>query len=430
MFRRVLICLMLCAFQVEAKYSFAPVVKKAMPSVVSIMTEAAKDTDDADVQNSLTFFDVNRGFIGSGFIADNEGYVLTNRHVIAKAKDIFVTTSDGQKHKGVLIGFDDVLDVALLKMESDDNMTAAVFADSDLLEVGDFIIAIGNPFGLKNSVTSGIVSAKGRDMNETLFDDYIQTDAPMNPGNSGGPMFNLKGEVVGLNTLIYSEQGNSLGVGFAIPSNQLKPIYEALKNTGKVVRHTIGVDLKETVYNGNKALMVITLIDENLCAQNDLRVGDIITSVNGVAVRSYKQFQEQTAWTTPDDVFVLEIWRDGEKSEKQVKTQAIQSNMKNVIIPSGYKIKSGIYYKKLGLTINQGKISDVDEKSEAFMKGIKAGDEIKAINGRAFFVADDLNFYIQESLDEHETLKIGLKDSDGNPYFVELTLQENTNEPN
>jgi len=430
MFFKIFICLILFSFEVQAFDSLAPIVKQVMPSVVSVTIDTDNVSDDENIQNNLTFFGVERGFMGSGFIADEEGYVLTNRHVIEKAKDIYITTSDGTKYKGVLVGQDDVLDVAVVKIENPNNMPAAVFSNSDLLEVGDFIMAIGNPFGLKNSVTSGIVSAKGRDMKETPFDDYIQTDAPMNPGNSGGPMFNLKGEVVGLNTSIYAEQGNSLGVGFAIPSNQLKPIYEAIKEKGFVTRNTLGVELKNTRYQDAAALIITTLNDDELCASNDLKVGDMIIRVNDMPIVSYVSFQEKIAWTKPEDTLTLTIVRDEEIENKTVKTKALPQKASDSMKINENKHKKGIYYEKLGLTISYSKVVEVDKTSEAALKGVKAGDEIKALNGRPFFVSDDLNFYIKESLDEQKPLHIGLKDSEGNPYFVELVLQGTADEQN
>lgn len=430
MFFKIFICLMLLSFEVKAVDSWAPIVKQVMPSVVSVTIDTANAEDDEDVQNNLTFFGINRGFIGSGFIADEEGYVLTNRHVIEKAKDIFITTSDDIKYKGVLIGQDDVLDVAVLKIENPNQLTAASFADSDLVEVGDFIMAIGNPFGLKNSVTSGIVSAKGRDMKETPFDDYIQTDAPMNPGNSGGPMFNADGKVIGLNTSIYSMQGNSLGMGFAIPSNQLKPIYEAIKQNGVVVRHSIGIELKNTKYGDKPAFIVTTLNDEGLCAENDLKVGDVLITLNDLPIASVAAFQEKIAWTKPEETLTLEVLRDDEIIQKTVHTKQMMKPKKD----SGQKVENkpqkGVYYPILGLTLYFSKVVQVDKTSEAALKGIKEGDEIKALNGRPFFISDDLNFYIKESLDEQKPLHIGLNDTEGHPYFVELILQEAKDEQN
>ena len=420
MFRKIFLLALFLAFKANAYSSFAPVVKKVMPSVVSISIESALPEDDENIQNELTFSGVERGFIGSGFIADKEGYVLTNRHVIEKAKDIKVTTSNGVTYTAEPVGFDEVMDVALVKIDGAENLEAAVFANSNLLETGDIILAVGNPFGLKNSVTTGIVSAKGRDMKETPFDDYIQTDAAINQGNSGGPMFDLNGEVVGLTTLIYSKQGNSLGLGFAIPSNQLKPIYEALKEKGVVVRSTLGAEVKETTMEDKPALIVSVLTDEDLSSKNDLKVGDVILSVDGEPLATRKAFLEKVAWTRPEDKLEMAVWRDGEIYEKSVFVKPSRLDVMPQNKNEDVKVKNGVYFEKIGLTLQNLVVTDVAQNSEAAAKGVKAGDEIKGLNGRSLSQADDLGLYIEESAETQKPLHFNLQDTNGHPYFVEL----------
>lgn len=420
MFRKILLVSVLLCFKANAFSSFAPVVKKVMPSVVSISIESALPEDDESVQSGLTFLGVERGFIGSGFIADKEGYILTNRHVIEKAKEISVTTSNGMTYTAEPVGYDEVMDVALVKINATENLEAVPFANSNLLETGDIILAVGNPFGLKNSVTTGIVSAKGRDMKETPFDDYIQTDAPINQGNSGGPMFNLNGEVVGLNTLIYSKQGNSLGVGFAIPSNQLKPIYEALKESGVVIRSSIGAEVKETVFEEKPALIVSALQDEDWCAQNELKVGDIILSVEGEPLTTRKAFLEKIAWTKPENKIDIAVWRDGEIYEKTltVKTPASDTDVEAEKAENAGQ--EGVYFDKIGLKLQNFVVVEVMPNSEAALKGVKAGDQIKGLNGRSLTQTDDLSLYIDESANDQKPLHFNLQDASGHPYFVEL----------
>ena len=420
MFFKVFLVAVLFSLRANAFESLAPVVEKVMPSVVSIDIESADPNDSEQIKDSLTFL-LDRGFIGSGFVADESGYILTNRHVVEKAKKITVKTSDGNTYEAELVGQDDVMDVALLKINAFERLSAAVFADSDLIKTGDFILAVGNPFGLENTVTTGIVSAKGRDMKETPFDDYIQTDAPMNPGNSGGPMFNLEGEVVGLNTLIYSKQGNSLGVGFAISSNQLKPIYKSLKEKGKVVRSTIGVELKETTYDNMPALIVSTLKDEALSKTNNLKAGDLILAFDGEPITTKKAFETKISWAEPDSVLTLEILRDGERFEQEVMTKAALKEDINKHQVSKLVAKDGVYYASIGLKLDNLRVVDVDAKSEADMKGVKAGDEIRGINGHSVLLANDLQFYINESIDEKKPLHINLSDADGALYFVDIT---------
>ena len=420
MFRKIFLVCVFLAFEAHAFSSFAPVVKKVMPSVVSISINSKNADDDENIQNDLIFFDVERGFIGSGVIVSAEGYVLTNRHVIDKAKEISVTTSDDKTYVADFIGADDVLDVALIKINNVENLQPAVFADAKLIETGDVILAVGNPFGLKNTVTTGIVSAKGRDMKETPFDDYIQTDAPINQGNSGGPMFNLKGEVVGLNTMIYSKQGNGLGVGFAIPSYQLKPIYESLKESGTVVRSTIGADVKETVFEDKKVLIVSMLQDEKLCEKNDLKVGDLILSIDGEEVNTQKTFQEKIAWTKPQTILEMAIWRDGELYEKTIETKPAVQNLQMDMKKKDEAALSGVYYGKIGLTLQNFVVVGVDKNSDAASKGVKAGDMIKGLNGHSLKTVEDLSLYIDESATDQKVLHLDLQDSSGHPYFVEL----------
>ncbi len=183
--------------------------------------------------------------LGSGFIIDPAGYIVTNNHVIEGADEITVTLHDGTSLKAKLIGHDERTDVALLKVESDKPLPAVPFADSDTARVGDWVLAIGNPFGLGGSVTAGIVSARGRDIRQGPYDDFIQTDAAINRGNSGGPLFNMDGQVIGINTAIYSPSGGSIGIGFSIPSNMAKQVVEQLRDFGHAKRGWLGVQIQQ-----------------------------------------------------------------------------------------------------------------------------------------------------------------------------------------
>ena len=421
MFKTAFLIALLLSFQAKAIDSFAPIVNKVMPTVVNISTQMAEPEDSPDVENSLIFINNGHVSLGSGFIADEEGYILTNKHVIEKAKEIKVTTFDGKIYTAEIKGEDGISDVALIKIEPEEKLPYALFADSNSTQVGDWVVAIGNPFGLANSVTTGIVSAKSRDIGETPFDDYIQTDAPINPGNSGGPMFNLQGEVVGLNTLIFSKQGNSLGVGFAIPSNQLKPIYEALKANGKVERSFIGAALKETAYQENPALIVTEIKDEQTSQKNELEVGDLIVGFEGKPIISQKAFETEISWHKPGSEIMLNIVRGDEKIEKLAEVVAIKTELKPTVnIATQAKLLNGVYYEKLGVFLNNRHILKVDPKSEAASKGMKAGDEILSINGQTFPNMEDFKLYVGEFLSRDEMLHFDLKDADGEHYFIDL----------
>ena len=326
MFYKTLLFFLILTSNAMAQTSFAPLVKEVMPSVVNISTEMKEQEQTADVQNSLVFDTNGHISLGSGFIVDETGYVLTNRHVIEKSKQIKVTTFDGEEYLAELIGEDKITDIALLKIEPEEPLFAAMLGDSDVLEIGDWVLAVGNPFGLKNSVTTGIVSAKSRNIDETPFDDYIQTDAPINEGNSGGPLFNMAGEVVGLNTLIFSQKSESLGIGFAIPSNQIKRVYRSLKKDGEVLHSALAIDLKETVLvGGQKALIVTGLKDESWALKNDLRVGDIIISYNDEPVSTEQAFKVFISDLKPETELTFKVYRDGEMTELLIETASLNT---------------------------------------------------------------------------------------------------------
>jgi serine protease Do len=182
--------------------------------------------------------------LGSGFIIDSSGYVVTNDHVVDSATDIVVTLNDGKDYPAKLIGADKKTDLALLKIDAGKPLPAVSFGNSDVSRVGDWVLAVGNPFGLGGTVTTGIISARSRDIHSGPFDDFLQIDASINKGNSGGPTFNLAGEVIGINSAIYSPNGGSVGIGFAIPANEAKPVLDALREHGKVDRGWIGVQIQ------------------------------------------------------------------------------------------------------------------------------------------------------------------------------------------
>ncbi|MBQ7659767.1 MAG: trypsin-like peptidase domain-containing protein [Alphaproteobacteria bacterium] len=422
MFFRTFLLVLLYCFNAFAQTSLAPIVQKVIPSVVSISVALQETVDAPEVQESLVFKKDENVALGSGFIADEQGYVLTNRHVVEKAKNISVKTFEGKTYAARLVGEDEVCDVALLKIEADTSIKAAEFADSDALEVGDRILAVGNPFGLENSVTTGIVSAKSRNINETPFDDYIQTDAPITQGNSGGAMFDMQGKVVGLNTLIFSKQGSNLGVGFALPSNQLVHIYQALKTTGKVLRSYLGVDLKESLTgDGQKVLAVSEILDETLAFDNNLIAGDMIVEVDGKKIESLQKFKNFVSWLKPETELTLKILRQGEEVELLVQTQLMPYENIKETQKEEIGAENGVFYGSIGLKLDGFDITDVQNESEAAAKGVKKGDKLVGINGFTLSTPDDFALYLQESIEQNKRIRLELKDGDDVPYFVELT---------
>src|SRR5215470_4389931 len=272
--------------------------------------------------------------LGSGFVTDPSGLIVTNNHVIANAEQVTVTLSDDTTLQAEVIGRDPVTDLALLKVEPKTPLPAATWGDSSKTRVGDWVLAIGNPFGLGGTVTSGIISATARDIHSSPYDDFLQTDASINRGNSGGPMFNLAGEVIGINTAIFSPSGGSIGIGFAIPSAFARPIIEQLKTTGKVERGWIGARIQPVTDEIAEAVgldkahgaMIAAVDPSSPAAQAKLQPGDVILSYDGKQIDRSRQLPRLVADTPPDTLVKLTTWRDGKEHEVDLKIAALSLN--------------------------------------------------------------------------------------------------------
>jgi serine protease Do len=258
--------------------------------------------------------------MGSGFIVDEDGLVVTNNHVIEGATEIIVTLNDGTRHPAELVGRDPKTDLALLKIETDEPLPYATFGESDAMRAGDWVIAIGNPFGLGGTATTGIVSARGRDIQAGPFDDFIQIDAPINQGNSGGPLFDTHGRVIGVNTAIYSPNGGNVGIGFAIPASLVAPIVEQLQSDGYVERGWLGVQIQqidEDIAAGlgleeARGALVASVVPGSPADSAGLRPGDVIVTFEGEAIADIKDLTREVAAVRPASRIELEIWRDGD----------------------------------------------------------------------------------------------------------------------
>ena len=412
----------LFTFNVNAQTSFAPLVEELMPTVVNISTYIEETTDAPEVQNSLIFEETNRETLGSGFIIDSNGYIATNRHVVEKASKISVIVSDGTVYDATLIGDDAKTDIAVIKIEPKETLTAVIFGDSDLSKVGDWILAIGNPFGLGSSVTAGIISAKARDIGNGPYDNFLQTDASINQGNSGGPMFNINGEVIGINTAIFSQTGNSVGVGFALPSNEAKEVIFELKEKGKVQRNWLGINLKKADYKDNISGFIISAFtDESIAEKNNLKLGDIIMEYDGIKATSLKDFSYKVSKTPSDLPILLKIWRDGTVAEISVKTENMPENNLQSSFNKENSLK-GEYFKELGAYINGYKIVELDEKSLIKKKGAGIGDTIIKIDNKEPLNTEDFLLKIKDAYSSNKTTKLDLTDNQGNTYFIELNF--------
>lgn len=354
------------------------------------------------------FFDDSqqRGYkqksLGSGFIISNEGYIITNNHVVADADEIKVKLSDGREFKGEVKGTDEKLDLALLKITAKDHLPVATLGDSDSIEIGEWVMAIGNPFGLAQTVTAGIISAQGRVIGSGPYDDFIQTDASINPGNSGGPLFNIRGEVVGINTAIIS---GGQGIGFAIPVNMAKNIIPMLKEKGKVTRGWIGVSIQPITpelaqsfnLEGEKGALIAEVVKDGPAEKAGIRSGDIIIEFNGRLIHEMNELPRLVAATPVDKKVPIKIVREGKPVEIAVTIERLRDGDEGDIVGAGQEMV-GLTVKelnkdlaaRLGLKEQKGVvITEVKQGTGAEQAGIAKGDIIREVNGTKISTVGD-----------------------------------------
>ncbi|MBI2254351.1 MAG: DegQ family serine endoprotease [Proteobacteria bacterium] len=318
----------------SAPESFADLAEKALPAVVNVSTTqmVSPDSQIQDLDDMFReFLDRQNGdkpkprkatSLGSGFIIDPAGYIVTNNHVIDGAEEITVITHDNEELKAKLVGRDEKTDLALLKVETKTPLPAVKWGDSDALRIGDWVLAIGNPFGLGGTVTAGIVSARQRDINAGPYDDFIQTDASINRGNSGGPMFNMDGDVVGINSAIYSPSGGSVGIGFSIPSNLAKGVIAQIKEFGHPRRGWLGVRIQTVspeLAEGlrlpqAKGALVSSVSTGGPADKAGIRQGDVILEFDGREVSDMKALPRLVADSQFGRSVPVSIWRKGAKT--------------------------------------------------------------------------------------------------------------------
>jgi serine protease Do len=326
--------------QKDQPQSFRELSSRLMPAVVNISTQQTiapeglpSFPDGSPMERFNEFFGRDEdgfkreGSLGSGFVVSSDGTIITNNHVIEGADQIEINFSDGRILKAELIGRDPDTDLAVLQVNSATPLPYVDLADSDAAEVGDWVIAIGNPFGLGGSVSAGIISARNRDIQAGRADEFIQTDAAINKGNSGGPLFNLGGEVVGVNTAILSPTGGSVGIGFSVPSNLVRRITDQLKSNGKVQRGWLGVNVQPAdaelvkAYNasGKGGVIVTRITDDGPASKSDVEVGDLILQFDGDAVTNVRELTRKVAETPVGKTVDLELVRNGKRKTVSVK---------------------------------------------------------------------------------------------------------------
>ncbi len=309
-----------------APYSFAPLVKRVVPAVVNISVIEQGSEASADPAPDLRGLrDRLRGRrdpvlgAGSGFIIDPSGIIVTNTHVVGRATKIAVTLADGTELTARLIGTDELTDIAVIRVSSDAPLPYVQWGDSRTVEVGDWILAAGNPFGVGISVTAGIVSARGRDIGAGPFDDFLQIDAPINPGNSGGPTFNLDGQVIAVNTAIVSPTGGSVGIGFAVPSEVAAKIVGDLRDKGHIDRGWLGVSVQDMpgarTANRANGVTIANIDRTGPAARAGLRQGDLVLAVDGLHVDTAQGLIKAVAATPPGNAVKLTVRRGGQNLE-------------------------------------------------------------------------------------------------------------------
>ncbi len=435
--------------------SFADLVEELLPSVVNISTQmkAASDSEKTEIEEVSPEFkrffgkDDQQEALGSGFIIDETGYILTNNHVINDADSISVTLWNNTQAQARVIGKDDKTDIALIKIETAQNLTPIKFGDSDKVRVGDWILAIGNPFGLGGSVTAGIVSAKSRDIESGQYDNFIQTDASINQGSSGGPMFNMSGEVIGINSAIFSSNGASMGIGFAIPSNLAQWVAEQLKQNGKIIRGWLGLKiqpLEEEISGLSGGVLVSDVSVGGPAEKSGIKAGDIIYSYNNKAVQNTKEFSRRVAESKIGSEGKIGVWRNGQKRDVNIVIENQESQEKT---KTGLRVEikkteaNGYEIPEIGMTLakitpeliqryelppqsNGMVITEIQAGREAEKKGLKVGNIIVKIDKKDVPTIEQVKEYLDEAkMEHHRPILIFFQDKDS-LHFATLKLKQ------
>jgi serine protease Do len=384
---------------------FADVAERVAPSVVRVLT-SERVAAAAEVPPQLRgtpaeeFFrrfggrgmpqpEQRRAGQGSGFIVDPDGVIVTNAHVVGDNAEVRVVLADGREMPARVIGRDAATDVAVIKVEAGAPLPALAFGDSDRTRVGEWVMAMGNPFGLGGSVTAGIVSARGRQIGAGPYDDFIQTDASINPGNSGGPLFNAAGEVVGMNTAIFSPSGGNIGIGFAVPSKMVRQIVAQLREHGSVRRGWLGVSLQPLDRDlaaalrveDAKGVLVAGVEPNSPAARAGLRAGDVLTAMDGRRVESPRDLATGVAGVTPGQTATFAVLREGRAMEQRVEIGSAPGN-RDAATKSGAPARPSL---GLGLAPRpEGgvAIARVEPGSPAAERGLRPGDVVLRVGDR------------------------------------------------
>ncbi|MGB3179377.1 MAG: Do family serine endopeptidase [Albidovulum sp.] len=445
-----------------APESFADLAERISPSVVNITTTttiAAPAQDSPIVPEGSPFEDFFREFgnpnaprgprrsnaLGSGFVISEDGYIVTNNHVIEGADEISIEFFSGRTLDAKLVGTDPKTDIAVLKVESDVPLSFVNFGNSDVMRVGDWVMAMGNPLGQGFSVSAGIVSARNRELSGT-YDDFIQTDAAINRGNSGGPLFNMDGDVIGVNTAILSPNGGSIGIGFSMASNVVSKVVAQLRDFGETRRGWLGVRIQDVTPDVAEAIglaeakgALITDVPDGPAKDGGLLSGDVITSFDGTEVKDTRELVRKVADTEVGKAVRVVVLREG-KSQTLLITLGRREVAEGETIPVSVKPSDPVLSDVLGMTL--GVLTDeqreqlgveagtdglvitkIDETSEAFGKGLRSGDVITEAGQQKVADISQFEARIDEAKDAGRKSLLLLIRRGGDPRFVALSIE-------
>ena len=428
--------------------SFADLVSEVRPAVVSVeVTRAIRPAGQSrmkwrrpgmELPEFFRHFWSMPGFaipelprtegVGSGFIIDSSGVIVTSHHVVKGADSVTVTLQDGRKLEAEVVGVDPKTDLALLEVDTDVALPVVEFGDSDRTRIGDWVVAVGNPFGLGGTVTAGIVSGRGRDIGSGPYDDFLQVDAPINRGSSGGPLFDRTGRVVGVNTAIFSPSGGNIGIGFAIPANVAEPVIESLRTDGEVDRGWLGVQIQhidETMAEAlglgeAKGALVASVMADGPAAGAGLRAGDVITSFAGEKLDSMKDLPRIVAEVESGTEVEIEVWRDG---GRKTLTATIGKQGHDMLAASSTADGDGA---RLGVMLapraEPGKagvtIAEVAPGSVAARNGLRPGDAIVRAGSKTVNSPEDVAGAVRSAASEDKPVLLLVERGDHRRYVA------------
>ena len=441
--------------------SFADVVEKVRPAVVSVRVKSLREDASMDMRD-MPFFDLPEGSpmekffkqfrqqqpnqrresrpstsLGSGFFISDDGYVVTNNHVIEKEQSVTVVMEDGTELPAKVVGVDDKTDLALLKVDSDRKFTYVKFAESQP-RVGDWVVAVGNPFGLGGTVTAGIISAHGRQIGAGPYDDFLQIDAAVNRGNSGGPAFNFKGEVVGVNTAIFSPSGGNVGIAFAIPAATAENVIGDLQKDGQVVRGWLGVQIQgvDTAIANSLGLekeggaLVADVIAGAPAEKAGFKVGDAVLAVNGETVKDSRDLSLRISRMRPGETAKVTVWRDGKQQDIDVTLGKLPTNDQLASAePSSDQPAQTSSLEEFGMSVGPSEdkegvvvVTQVDPNGQAAERGLQSGDTILWVDNAPVTSAKQVEEKIAAAKASGKEAVLLRIQSGERPTFVPLTF--------